>query len=168
MTLLVQVGLVLGATVAIGLFLRGSSAQWWRPSDVVVVMIVLLVAASFDGASNQFRSMASQARNDAKVSRTNAEKAGWIGEPQLGSFVEWLRAELPSDSKYHVVMSAEAPGELYQWTTYRLLPRLETDARETDWLVFAGTDAKEAGFRTVPLTDRRTFAPKLSIARIAR
>jgi hypothetical protein len=168
MTLLAQVGLVLGATVAIGLFLRGPREHWWSPSNVVVVVIVLLMAATLDGASNQFRSMASQARNDAKVSRANAERSGWLGDPKLGDFVEWLRRELPPRSRFHMVMNSSVPGEMYQWTTYRLLPRLEVAARTTDWLVFVGTDPRKAGFRSIPLTDRRTFAPGLSIARITR
>jgi hypothetical protein len=168
MTLLVQVALVLGATAAVGLLLRRPREGWWRQSYVVVVAVVILMAASFDDASNQFRSMATQTRNDAKVSRENAEKAGWLGEPLLGNFVEWLRDELPSDARFHLIMDPKAPGELYQWTTYRLLPRVETKPRSTEWLVFAGTTPREAGVKSLPLTEARVFAPRLSIARIAR
>lgn len=166
MTLLAQVGLVLGATVGIGLLLRGPRDSWWRPFYVVAVVVVILMAASFDAASDQFRSMASQARNDAKISRTNAEKSGWLGDPKLGSFVEWARQELPRDSTYHLISTG--PPELYQWATYRLLPRVSTSARETEWLVFVGSDPKKAGITSVRLTDQHTFAPGFSIAQVAR
>jgi hypothetical protein len=166
MTLLAQVGLVLGATVGIGLLLRGPRDGWWRPSYVVAVVVVVLMAASFDSASDQFRSMASQARDDAKISRTKAEKSGWLGDPKLGSFVDWARQQLPRDATYH--MFSTGPLELYQWTTYRLLPRVETPAGDAEWLVFAGTDPEQAGIRSVRLTDQHTFEPGFSIARVER
>jgi hypothetical protein len=166
MTLLAQVGLVLGATVGIGLLLRGPRDSWWRPSYVVAVAVVILMAASFDAASDQFRSMASQARSDAKISRTNAERSGWLGDPKLGGFIEWARLELPRDARFHLISTG--PPELYQWATYRLLPRVSTRAHETEWLVFVGSDPKKAGITSVRLTDQRTFAPGFSIARVER
>jgi hypothetical protein len=166
MTLFAQVALVLGATVGIGLLLRRPRDSWWRPSYVVAVAVVILMAASFDGASDQFRTVASQARSDAKISRTNAERSGWVGDPTYGRFVEWARAELPRNARYHLISTG--PPELYLWATYRLLPRLSTEAQKTDWLVFVGTDPAQAGLTSLRLTDQRTFAPQFSIARVVR
>jgi hypothetical protein len=166
MTLLTQVGLVLGATVGIGLLLHGPKGKWWRPLYVVPVMVVVLMAASVDGGFDQFRTMANQARDNADISRTNAEKAGWFGEPAYGNFVEWARAELPRDATYHLINAG--PPELFQWATYRLLPRVETGAHEAEWFVFVVSDPEKAGFKSADLTDQRTFAHEFSIARVAR
>jgi hypothetical protein len=164
MTLLAQVALVLGAAAAVGLLLRSRRGRWLHPSDVVVVGVALLVVFSVDDAVDQFRAMETQARNDAKVPRIDAEKSGWPGNEELEGFVEWLRKELPEDATFHMVIGETAP-ELYTWATYRLLPRVQVAADKSDWLVLVRTDPASAGLGSVPSTDQRVYAPGLSIVR---
>jgi hypothetical protein len=164
MTLLAQVAIVLGAAAVLGLLLRPRRRRWLHASDVVVVGVVLLVVFSVDGAVDQFRGMETQARNDADVPRTDAEKAGWTGNDELEGFVEWLRKELPEDATFHMIIGQTTP-EFYTWATYRLLPRLQVTADGSDWLVFVRTDPAQAGLGSVPSTDQRIYAPGLSIVR---
>jgi hypothetical protein len=164
MTLLAQVAIVLGAAAALGLLLRPRRGRWLHASDVVVVGVVLLVIFSVDGAVDQFRDMESQARNDADITRTDAEKSGWPGNDELEGFVEWLRKELPEDATFHMIVGETTPA-FYTWATYRLLPRLQVAADRSDWLVFVRTDPAQAGLGSVPSTDQRVYTPGLSIVR---
>jgi hypothetical protein len=167
MTLLAQVGLVLAATGAITLLLR----QWRRHrylSEIVVAIVALLAVFSLDDALDQFNDMTGQAGDDAKLSRTAAERAGWmrspLADPNLGAFTEWVRHKLPEDTTFHVFIGSSYPPGFYQWITYRLLPRIEVASTDADWQVFVGTNPGAVGLG--PTHDTQEFLPAFTVARM--
>jgi hypothetical protein len=83
-------------------------------------------------------------------------------------FANWISRRLKvGDSFYIVPAKARAEPAVYQWFTYRLLPRIASERPEgADWLIFYDTSPARSGFSARLDGAPEQYEPNYSIARI--
>jgi hypothetical protein len=102
-----------------------------------------------------------------RQSELSSDEAAALGAVRLkinAGYVEWVVAHTPPSACYRLTARN---GAVRQWVTYRMLPRLGTDApRPGCWLVFYAVTPKKAGYTPGQLSDSLSYAPKFSLARL--
>jgi hypothetical protein len=104
------------------------------------------------------------ADGQSKLSSGEAAALGAVRLKINAGYVEWVVARTPPSACYRLIARN---GAVRQWVTYRMLPRLGTDAPNPGcWLVFYGVTPKKAGYTQSRLRDPLSYAPKFSLARL--
>ena len=160
MTLLLQALGIIAVVVALSVIIerrvdRGSVAA--ATVAVVVVLASLLfwgnlwnAARAFDDASTRNRALPPE----------EAAVAGGVAVGAKVAFIDWARSRIAEGDSYYLMPDkARAKRSVYQWLSYRMLPRVSAEnPEEADWLIFYRAEPRGT-------TGRDDFHPPVHYAR---
>jgi Tfp pilus assembly protein PilV len=124
---------------------------------VVVVAVSLLFWANLLDAARAFEDAST--RNRA-LPPEEAAVAGGVAVGAKVAFIDWARSQIAErDSYYLMPDEARAKRSVYQWLSYRMLPRLSAESpEEADWLIFYRAEPRGTN-------GRADFVPPVHYAR---
>jgi hypothetical protein len=150
--LLLAVGLVIGAAVALVVWRRLRAALAGNDAAVAVSAVVALVLWSTVAAAPFVAwRIVEDTRSNSKLTRAEAERAGGESAHVDPEAVATLGNSIPRNGTYAVVASAAVGGEytaFWEWAAYALLPRLQVPkADSAQWILSWDRDPRGLGVR---------------------
>lgn len=160
-TLLLALGLLAGAAVALIVWRRlGRSLAGAAAGTAVTVLVALVLASTVAAAPFVSWRIVEDARYTSRLSGAEAERVGGESahvDPQVIALLGHL---IPSHDTYAVVASAAVGGEytaFWEWAAYALLPRLQvTEPAHAQWILSWDRDPRTLGVALASVRTRVT------------
>ena len=168
MSLLLEALAIAGAIAGLALVLRRLTGRphWPRAAAAVILVVAGAMSATYSVTSG--RALLKSWREARHLTpHEQVIRAGRRLSVNV-EFVEWLRRRIPPRDSYYLIQGARPhpSRRLFEWTTFRLLPRLQrTSPRTARWLVLYGATPRSAGARARGFGSWRAFAPTQVLGR---